>query len=454
MVLTHPKYGDTLTAYINNMDFQTLLQQKGAIKTNSNVSSNPFLKNQAQPTTQPKNQSFLSAATNNLAGVTKDLGSLAKSTGSFVQNNLPAIGATAGAVGGGIIGTLGGPEGTYAGAVAGATAGGALGETAKQGLQNLEGTQKGLSGKDIAKQGVEMGALEAVGGPILKVGGKLVSSIGEGLVKAVIPTSAKEAGLIQTYKAGKSFLERLGNIVGVGKDTSPNTAAKTVFNKGLIGTESMIGVQAKRASNSIWKDFLQPQLDKYKVKVNMDSFFKTAEDKIIKNNPELSIQKTLLEALESFKEDYAGVKDVALKDLQKFKEGWAKYIPEKAYKGKPIAGAANNVKDILADISRETIYKALGSEAKQAYFDYGNLQGIQELGQKAMTGSGLKGGFGSFWNTVKDMALTPVGTIGGQTIYKVGQGIQLIGNPGGRIVRDLFVPSSSQPQLNNTQATQ
>lgn len=416
------------------------LQQ--APKLNTNISSPKI------PTTL---SGQLSAGANNLAEVTKGLGSLVKDTGSFVQSNLPAIGATLGGIGGGTVGTLAGPGGTYAGAIGGSAAGGALGETIKQGLQNLEGTQKGFSGKDIAKQGVEMGALEAVGGPILKVGGKILSSAGEGIVKSIIPTSAKEAGLIQTYKATTPFLERMKNIVGLGESKAPNTAAKTVFEKGLMGTESMIGVQAKRASDNIWKDFLQPQLNKSQVKINMDSFFKTAEENIIKSNPELSRQKSLLEALKAFKEDYAGVKDITLKDLQKFKEGWAKFIPEKAYKGKPIAGAANDVKDILADISRETIYKALGPEAKQAYFDYGNLKGIQELGQKAMTGDKTKT-LDSLWNAVKNIAVIPVGTIGGQVIYKAGQGVQFIGSPGGRIIRDLFIPNSSQPQLNNSQS--
>ena len=176
--------------------------------------------------------------------------------------------------------------------------------------------------------------------------------------------------------------------------------------------------------------------------MDLNDFFKEAEEQIIKNNPEKSMQKSLLEALESFKDDYKNTKTATMEELQKFKEGWAKFIPEKVYRGKPIAGSANNVKDTLADISRNKIYNALGPEAKQAYFDYGNLKGIQELGQKAMTGGGLKGGFGSFWSTIGEMALTPVGTIGGQVIYRVGKvvgkGVELIGRPGLLFVKNLF----------------
>jgi hypothetical protein len=55
-----------------------------------------------------------------------------------------------------------------------------------------------------------------------------------------------------------------------------------------------------------------------------------------------------------------------------------------------------------------------------------------------MTGAGMKGGAGSWLNTVKEMAVVPIGTVGGQTIYKVGQGIELFGKPGAKTVADLL----------------
>ena len=368
-----------------------------------------------------------------------------KKTGKGVENILPAVGATVGAIGGGALGTAVAPGfGTYEGAVAGSAAGGAVGEFAKQGLENLFGQKKGIDTKEIGKQGLEMGAMEAVGGPIIKGIGKIISGTGEKLAESAIPTSAVEAKLLQTYKAGKGFFQRIGDAL-LGKESkAPITAAKTAFDKGLMGTESMIGVQGKRAATNIWDNFLAPQLEKSPVVVDMQSFFKEAEQQIIKETPEISRQKSLLNALESFKEDYANVKTVPIKQLQNFKSGWAEHIPEKAYKGEDIAGAANNVKNTLAGISRSKIYSALGPEAKQAYIDWGNLQGIQELGQKAMTGGKMKGGFGSFWSAIKDMALTPVSTVGGQSIYKVGQGVELVGSPNLRFVRDLFVPSDGQ----------
>ena len=200
----------------------------------------------------------------------------------------------------------------------------------------------------------------------------------------------------------------------------------------------MIGTQAKRANVNLWNNLIAPALKKSKEKVNIPAFFSEIQAKIIKANPERSRQKDLLEALSALKEDYKGVKTATLEILQKFKEGWAKFVPEKAYRGKPISGSFNEVKDIAADTARSRIYSSLGDDIKQAYFDYGNLKGIEELGQKAMTGGKLKGGFGGFWSAIKDMSLIPTATIGGQVVYKVGELGEFIGRPGMRFLRDLI----------------
>lgn len=356
---------------------------------------------------------------------------------SIKEDVLPVGGAVVGGIGGGLAGaTVGGPVGAYLGAVGGASAGGVLGETANQYLQEGKISDTGKIG-ETAKN---MAIAEGVGGPLGTIGGKLISKTGEAIAKVAIPTSLREAGLIQAYKANVPLLQRIMSILGESK--APNTAAQTAVDKGLMGTESMIGVQAKKANKTLWNDLIAPQLDKSEVQVSMPAYFDAMGENIVKNNPELSRQKTLMKALEALREDYAGVKNVTLKELQKFKEGWAEHVPEKAYRGEDIAGAFTEIKNEAADMARDTIYKALGPEVKQAYFDYGNLKAIEELGKKAMTGGKLKGGAGSFISAIKDMLVTPVATIGGQTIYKVGQGVQLIGKPGARVLRDIIAEPS------------
>lgn len=309
---------------------------------------------------------------------------------------------------------------------------------AAQGAGDAMQQEKGAL--DVAKSGGIGAAIGAVTAGASKVIGDTAKTVGKKLYDFVIPTSMKEAKLLQSYKANVPFLERLGTALSGGESKAPVTAASTAFDQGVKGTESMIGIQAKRASNNIWKDVIQPSLDESKAVVDMPTFFSGVEKKIISETPELSRQKALLEALQAMKEDYAGVGQVTLNDLQKFKEGWAQFVPEKAYMGKPIAGAFNDVKDTAADLARQAIYSNLGQDVKKAYFDYGNLQGLQELGQKAMTGGKLKGGFGSFWSAIKDMTLTPISTVGGRTLYRTGQGVQFFGKPSALVLSDILTP--------------
>jgi hypothetical protein len=205
-----------------------------------------------------------------------------------------------------------------------------------------------------------------------------------------------------------------------------------------MGTEESIGIQAKQRADNLWNKLISPALKKSKAKIDMPNFWKEVEQKIVSENKELSRQSELLEGLEALKDSYKGIDNISAKELQTFKEGWAKLLPQKVYKGKDIAGAFNQVKNLAAQTSRSVLYNILGPEAKQAYFDYGNLIGLQELGQKAMTGSKLKGGAGTFVSAIKDMAVVPVGTIGGQAIYKIGEGIELVGKQGAKTVNDLF----------------
>jgi len=290
----------------------------------------------------------------------------------------------------------------------------------------------------------------------LGVAGKVLSSAGKGVYKFIIPKGAREADLIQAYKANTPFLERV-SLAAQGKTKAPITAGETAFNvevpgqvfnmQGLRGTESQLGVQARKASKNLWEGLISPSLDQSGTKVDMPTFFGELEKKIVKENVEKSRQKALIEALDALKEDYAGVGSVPIKDLQKFKEGWAQLVPDKAYRGKPIAGAFRDVQNNAADLARTAIYDALGPEVRRAYIDYGNLKAIQEIGIKAMTGGKLKGGAGSFLSGLYEMALTPVSTMGGLVVYKTGQGILLIGAPGvGTIGELLTADDSSQPQ--------
>lgn len=357
---------------------------------------------------------------------------------SLVEESLPVAGAVGGAMVAAPLGIVGGPAGVIAAGAAGAAGGAALGETAKQGIQRATGERAAISPSEIVRTGAEYGAMEAVGGPIANVVGKGVKALGGVLAKAFIPTSIREAGLLQTYKAGTGFFERIGAAMGMATKKPPVTAGSTAFDKGLAGTQTMIGVQAKCASNDLWSGIVAPALKQADVQINMPTFMQLLEKQIVEQTPEKSRQKELLNALEALKEDYADVGHVPLAELQNFKEGWAKFIPDKAYQGKPIGGAFKDVQNMAASNARQLIYEQLGDGTKQAYLDYGNLKALQELGKIAMTGSKLKGGSFTGLHALFDMTVIPISTVAGQTVYKVGDGIELIGAPGARTVRDVL----------------
>lgn len=290
-------------------------------------------------------------------------------------------------------------------------------------------------------------------GPVLGMAGKALSKVGQTAYEFVLPRSAKEAQFIQTYRAKLTLPERFAHILS--SEGGPQTSARTAFNQSLVGTEGMLGVQGKKAANTLWSNVIAPRLDDAE-SVNMQGFFMKLRQEVVDETPELSRQSTLLKALDALQDDYQKLGAVSFKKLQEFKEGWAEFVPEKAYKGEAIAGAFNDIKDKAADLARRTIYDRLGPDVRQAYFDYGNLQAIQKLGQTAMTGGRLKGGSFTGISAIKDMFLTPIGTLGGLVIYGVGRGIQLIGPRGLSTVGQLLeTPSTTgedgqQPTLEPT----
>lgn len=274
--------------------------------------------------------------------------------------------------------------------------------------------------------------------PVASVAGRTLSATGRTITRAGIGLSSKEAPLVQAYKARASVPQRIAAALS-GKDLSrPITNAETANRYNIFGTESMVGIKAKRAATNIWDNMISPVLKNSKEKVNMSSFIDELQ-KQIDEVPELTRKGELTQALKAFADDYGKVGDVSMEKLQQFKEGWAKFLPDKVYKGKPIASAFREVQDLAADLARNKLYKLFPDDTgRVAYFDYGNMRNLQELGQKAMTGSKLKGGTGGFVSGLYDKVITPVATAGGVTLYRVGEGLQFVGRTGAKVLGDLF----------------
>jgi hypothetical protein len=275
-------------------------------------------------------------------------------------------------------------------------------------------------------------------GAALKTAGEKATGLG---VAMEVPT--RQA--LQSYQAAQpTLLGRVKNLITGTTEASaakaPTTEANTAVRLLQPGTEWQLGVHAKRVAGELWSNTIAPALSGTKDKVDMRAFIGDMRNQIIKENADLSRRATLLNALNAFGEDFGKVGQVGFQKLQAYKEGWAKFVPEKAYKGQPIAGALNEVRALAAQKARQLIYQKLGAGVRQAYIDYGNLKSIEEAGIKSVDALRSKGVTKQVWEMVMDKAVTPIATAAGKVLYKTGEGLELVGQSGAKKVRDIIQP--------------
>lgn len=271
-----------------------------------------------------------------------------------------------------------------------------------------------------------------------QVAGTATKAAGYALTKAGIGLSAKEAPLIQAYRARTPLRERIAAVIT--DDTAkmgPITNRETALRRNLFGSETMIGVQARRGASRVWQQVIEPALKQSTASISFPKFIDEIAEQI-ESIPDLSRRKGLQHALEAFKDDFGQVGDIDLLQLQKYKEGWRKFLPDKAFKGEPIAGTFREIQNIASQLARNKIIREVGDDVRAAYFDYGNLVNLQELGQRALTNSKLKGGFFQGASGLLNMVLTPVATTGGLTLYKAGKGLEFVGAKGLNTVKQIF----------------
>ena len=304
-------------------------------------------------------------------------------------------------------------------------------------LGEISGNILGIEG---AKQGIvktAQGVSKAVA-PATELTGRTLKKAGEGAYSATVIPEESTRMAMQSYQAKQGTLwNRVKNFVK-GEETpgKPVTEASTAARKGLVGTEWRLGVQAKQVADDLWNNTIAPKLNSVKGQVNMKDFFNQVEKEIRKSTKELSRRNAQLEALKALREEFKNVVKVGLTKLQGYKEGWAEFIPEATYKGKPIASALKDVKNISAEQARKIIYKFGGDDIKQAYLDYGNLKSIMKAGVKSIADPAKRSLSRNVWEFVMDKTITPVATFGGKVLYRTGEGLEFIGKKGASKVKD------------------
>jgi hypothetical protein len=287
------------------------------------------------------------------------------------------------------------------------------------------GTGAKLAGKTVA---TTVGKATELAGEAVSTAGKVTKATGKTVAETAIRPTASEAKKILNYEAKNTLLERTKAAVkGEIIEGAPVTRSTTAFEKGIMGTERSIGAQAKRESTNLWKNSIEPALAKSKEVITKGELFDPIFTRLEKIADPLQ-KEAYQDAFNAIADSYKDVTEWTLKEAQSLKEDLAKFVPEKVYNGKPIANELTQLKADMADAIRQKIYKTLDN--KKDYLDYGNLKKLEEIGVKAITEKGKLGGFGGFWTGLADAVVTPVKTIGGQVIYKVGNKLQFVGEKG------------------------
>lgn len=296
-----------------------------------------------------------------------------------------------------------------------------LGGQLETGAEILAGGGAGLA-KDALVGGVNL-----LSKGISPVTG-LVKKGGEVLYKSAFTPSVREAENILAYEASQpatfSRLYGAGAIKG-NSAFKPITVGETALRSGVAGTEKQVGVQAKRVADTLYKKEIAPAVDSIDSVITKDELFAPIKERIA-GITDPSKRKAYEDAFEALAEDYKDVTQYTFKEAQKLKSEIAEFTPAKVFRGQDVANEFRMLKADMADAIRQKTYDALKDvNIKQKYIDYGNLQELQKVGVKAISEGGLKGGFGGFWSTIYDTAMTPVKTVGGKVIYHIGDKLQV-----------------------------
>lgn len=281
-------------------------------------------------------------------------------------------------------------------------------------------------GAGIVKDAV-VGGAKLLGKGIAPIA-NAVKPLGGAIYSRAFTPSVKEAENILAYEATKPSIA--SKIYGAGALEGnpvfkPITVSDTALRSGIAGTEKQVGVQAKQVADTLYKKEIAPAVKGIEGTITKEELFAPLQERIA-NITDPSKQKAYQNAYDSLVEDYAGIKDFSFEKAQALKSELAQFTPAKVFRGQDVANETRMLQADMASYIRNKTYEALKDQnIRQKYIDYGNLQELQKVGVKAISSAGTKGGFGGFWSTVYDTAMTPVKTIGGKVLYKIGDKLQV-----------------------------
>lgn len=245
---------------------------------------------------------------------------------------------------------------------------------------------------------------------------KWLSKIWKIAYKSAFTPSVQEAEKTLAYEAWRSKFK-------------PITTAETAIRKWLAWTEKQIWIQAMKEWDKIFKEVVNPALEKSKQVITKDELFSTIlED--IKSTVEPWRKANLEAAFKKIQWEYSKIWDQTIPQAQALKRWLAEFTPQKAYKWEEISNAYNQIRADMAKTIRKLTYDKIKTEQwlniAQEYMDYWNLEVISKLWVKALTDPYLKWWWWWFIWWLADKLLTPIKTIWWKVLYKVWDSLEFI----------------------------
>ena len=144
---------------------------------------------------------------------------------------------------------------------------------------------------------------------------KTIKGAGSALYKTAITPTVDEAKQILRYRANTPFLTRVSEF----GENAPLTRGQTALEKGIAGTESMIGVQARKEADKLWNKEIAPLVKNSDVQMTKDELFTPALERIA-SIEDPTRKKAMQDAFDALIEDYADYPEAfGLEQAQKLK---------------------------------------------------------------------------------------------------------------------------------------
>lgn len=303
----------------------------------------------------------------------------------------------------------------------------------------------------VAKPVLRAGEL-ALQAPLkaVELGGRGIKEVGRRIYSSFKPLTADEARVVQRHEAKVAFAKRELQRLPRGSEEylvkqeeiqslqaqAPKTAPQTGLEKGISGTERMVGRTADVEKMDLWKNQVEPALRESEARITKTDLFSRARARVAAEvNP---VRKEgLQKALDYLEGRYIGVGKYDLLKANKLKTSLDKFTPAKIFKGQDVSSYIKTLEAEMAKAIRQKTYASLpGAETtgeisiKEAYRDYANLKELEKVGIRALTQAKKQGGFGSMLTSLYEEPATAIKTVGGQVLYRVGDAFEFIGREG------------------------